>query len=205
MSEERHHEERQEEKRASEQRHLDWKILEALDLLVQTSGATFSQIQQQTDLLTKIYNGLCPRLGSISIQFEVSPAPGETIMAAIQGPVTLTTVGQVATASILYFDTTGAPMAATFVPPAVTYSVNDTAGAIEKVVDNGDGTATVTDVANGVANLTASATSAEGLAVSDTETVTVFNGTTPPPTQTLGSIKIAFDGGTLPVAAAAKK
>lgn len=125
-------------------------------------------------------------------------------MAAVEGAVILTSVGQVATASILYFDTTGVPMPSSFVPPAISYSVDDTAGAIVKVVDNGDGTATVTDVGNGVANLTASATSAEGLAVSDTETVTVNNGGVAPG-QTLGSIKIAFDGGSAAAAAVRRK
>ena len=121
---------------------------------------------------------------------------------AVQGPVTLTSVGQVATASILYFDTTGAPITSAsspnFVPPAISYSVDDTTGAIVSAVDNGDGTATVTDVGNGVANLTATGVSAEGLTVTDTQTVTVANVVAE---QTLGSIKIAFDGGSAPASA----
>ena len=82
--------------------------------------------------------------------------------------------------------------------PAISYSVDDTTGAIVSAVDNGDGTATVTDMCNGVANLTATGVSAEGLTVTDTQTVTVANVVAE---QTLGSIKIAFDGGSAPASA----
>ena len=109
------------------------------------------------------------------------------------GPLELTTAGQVATARILYFDTDGKPMPSDFKPPSVSFSTDDTAGAVSKIVDNGDGTATITDVANGTAHISASGTSAEGKAVSDTEEIDVNNAPPPPPPQQLGSIKIVFD------------
>ena len=102
------------------------------------------------------------------------------------GPVTLTSVGQVATASVVGFDQFGNPMPASFVMPSITWTDDDAAGAIVTL----DAVAgTVTAVANGVANLTASVTSAEGLALSDTETVTVA---IPVAVPVLSSIKIAF-------------
>jgi len=129
-------------------------------------------------------------LGAIAIAFQMPPPEGVNMATA--GPLKLTTVGQQATATILYFDTDGNPMPSDFTPPAVAFSTDDTSGAVAKVVDNGDNTATVTDVANGTSTLSASATSAEGLAVSDSQSITVDNGTPPPPTSKLGSIKIAF-------------
>jgi hypothetical protein len=121
------------------------------------------------------------RLSSIRIVFNPKGASMATV-----GPVTLTKVGQVATASVVGFDQFGNPMPSDFVMPAVTWTDDDAAGAIVTL----DATAgTVTAVANGVANLTASVTSAEGLALTDTEAVTVA---IPVATPVLSSIKIAF-------------
>ena len=54
-----------------------------------------------------------------------------------------------------------------------------------------DGTTNqVTAVANGTATLTAAVTSAEGVALQDTDSVTVNIGNTPPPTRVAASIKI---------------
>lgn len=111
--------------------------------------------------------------------------------------VTLTTAGQVATARIVdYLDQNGKPMPSDFVPPPIEYSIDDTAGAVVKVVDNGDSTATLTDVADGTATLIAKAKSAEGLDLSDSLSITVSNGTPPPPpppTPVLTSIRIGVD------------
>jgi len=121
-----------------------------------------------------------PKLSSIQIVFE-----GDSMPTA--GPVTLTSVGQQVTASVLGFDQFGQPFTGTL-PPA-TLSSDDTAQAI---VTFDPTTGLTTAVANGVANLTASLTTAEGLALSDTEAVTVAIPVVPPPTPVLSSIKVAF-------------
>lgn len=110
-------------------------------------------------------------------------------MAAVEGAVTLTTAGQQATASILGFDQFGNPWTGAI--PPVSYSIDDST--IATSTPNADGvTDVVAAVANGVANLDANLTTAEGLALSDTETVTVAIPVVPPPTPVLSSIKIAF-------------
>lgn len=124
-----------------------------------------------------------------AIRLQVFTQTEERSMAS----VTLTTAGQVATARIVdYLDQNGKPMPSDFVPPPIEYSIDDTAGAVVKVVDNGDSTATLTDVADGTATLIAKAKSAEGLDISDSLTITVSNGT-PPEKPVLTSIKIGVD------------
>lgn len=122
-----------------------------------------------------------PILTSIKIQFQ-----GDPIM-AVAGPVTLTTLGQQVTASVLGFDQFGA--AFTGLMPTATLTSDDTTGAI---VAFDPTTGMTTAVANGVANITASLTTAEGLALTDTEAVTVAIPIVPPPTPVLSSIKVAF-------------
>ena len=125
-----------------------------------------------------------PKLSSIRIQFSKGTTPMPT-----PGPVTLTTAGQQVTASVLGFDQLGNPWTGT-VPP-VAYSIDNPGVATS--TPNSDGlTDEVQAVSNGVANLTASLTTAEGIALSDTEAVTVAIPVTPPPTPVLSSIKIAF-------------
>ena len=119
-----------------------------------------------------------PFLASIHIAFEGESMP-------TPGPVTLTSVGQQVTASVVGFDQFVNPFTGT-IPPA-TFSSDDTAQAI---VTFDPTTGLVTAVANGVANITASLTTAEGLALTDTETVTVA--INPPPAPVLSSIKVAF-------------
>ncbi len=122
-----------------------------------------------------------PFLASISLVFQgVTTVP-------TPGPVTLTAAGQQVTASVLGFDQFGQPFLGEM--PAATLTSDDTAGAIV-TFDPASGLTTA--VANGVANITASLTSAEGLALSDTEAVTVAIPITPPPPQVLSSIKVAF-------------
>jgi hypothetical protein len=119
-----------------------------------------------------------PFLDSIQIRFERNNMP-------TPGPVTLTAVGQQVTASVVGFDQFGQPFTGEL-PPA-TLSSDDTAGAI---VTFDPSTGLTTAVADGVANITANLTTAEGVALSDTEAVTVA--ITPPPTPVLSSIKVAF-------------
>lgn len=121
-----------------------------------------------------------PRLTKITIQFRRKHM-------ATAGPITLTSVGQTTTASVLGFDQFGNPFTGSI--PTPVFSSDDTAGAI---VTFDPTTGLVTDVANGVANITATLTTAEGLALTDTEAVTVANPVTPPPTPVLSSIKVAF-------------
>lgn len=134
------------------------------------------------------------------------------MFSAVQGPAILTAAGQVATATVLGFDQTGAPMPAGFVMPIAAYSSDDVAAAIVISKDNGDGTDTITAVADGVAHITAELITAEGKTLTDVESVTVAIVVTPPPpppTPVLSSIKIAFSMGppvaTAAIAGAAKK
>ena len=114
---------------------------------------------------------------------------------ATQGPVTLNQ-GQTTTATVLYFDQNGAPMPSTFVPPAVTYSIDNAAIATSTPASDGQSDL-ITYVSGGVANLTATVLGPNGTNLTDTETVTCT-----PPVQgspVLSSIKIAFStptGGT---------
>jgi hypothetical protein len=143
----------------------------------------------------EILDHLTPQLSFIKIAFS----RGDNIMA--QGPVTLSS-GQSTTATVLYFDQTGAPMPSTFVPPAVTYTIDNSA--IASSTPGADGQSDqVAYVTAGVANLTAAVTSAEGLALSDTETVTDSPIIVPPPV--LSSIKIDFSTPTPAAAAAVRK
>jgi hypothetical protein len=119
-----------------------------------------------------------PGLSRITISFKESIMPG---------PVTLTTVGQTVTASVVGYDQLGNPFTGTI--PTPTFASDDTAGAI---VTFDPSTGLVTAVANGVANITASLTSAGGLSLTDTESVTVAIPVTPPPTPVLSSIKVSF-------------
>lgn len=100
------------------------------------------------------------------------------------GPVTLTSVGQTVTASVLGFDQNGQPWTGAL--PTATLSSSDTSSA---VITFDPTTGLTTAVANGVANITANLTTAEGLALTDTETVTVAISVTTP---VLSSIKVAF-------------
>jgi hypothetical protein len=130
-----------------------------------------------------------PKLSRIEIAFTAPSTSKGDVPMATQGPVTLTTAGQVTTASINGFDQFGNAWTGTI--PPVTYAIDNPAFATS--VPNADGlTDAVTAVANGVANLTATLTTVEGLALSDTESVTVAIPIVPPPTPVLSSIKIAF-------------
>ncbi len=120
-----------------------------------------------------------PRLSEIKILFTKGPNM------PTPGPITLAP-GESAVASVVGFDQSGAPFTGTL-PPS-TLSSDDTSGAI---VTFDPSTGATVAVAAGVANISASLTTAEGVALSDTETVTVTEA--PPPVQVLSSIKVAFD------------
>jgi hypothetical protein len=100
----------------------------------------------------------------------------------VPGPITLTAAGQTANAVILGFDQFGNPFNGPI--PTATWSGDNDAAA---TIDSASGL--VTAVANGVANVKGSLTTAEGLSLSDTETVTVA---IPVETPVLTSIKVAF-------------
>jgi hypothetical protein len=121
-----------------------------------------------------------PKLTSIQLSFK-----GASMATA--GPVTLTSVGQTVTASVIGYDQLGNVFTGTI--PTPVFTSDDTAQAI---VTFDPTTGLTTAVANGIANITASLTTAEGLALTDTESVTVAIPVTPPPTPVLSSIKVAF-------------
>jgi hypothetical protein len=118
-------------------------------------------------------------LNSIKIEFQ-----GALMATPVAGPVTLTAVGQTVTASVVGLDQLGNPFTGTI--PAPTFTASDTTGAIATF---DPATGLVTAVANGVDNITASLTTAEGLALSDTEAVTVAIPVVAP---VLTTIKVAF-------------
>jgi hypothetical protein len=140
------------------------------------------EVEEVEQLEKKILGLLKPKLSFIKIAFGGNMA---------QGPVTLNE-NQTTVATVLYFDTTGAPMPtdpAVFTPPAVTYT--DDHPEFASSVPRADGQADDVDfVAAGIANLTAAVTSAEGVVLTDTEQV-ICVATVPPPPK-LGSIKIDF-------------
>lgn len=161
------------------QEKLDKELIHGLEFL----DRKLNEIEREIDHDTS------PRIFSIKIAFtEPSTKLGENTM-AVQGPVTLTSAGQVTTASINGFDQFGNAWTGTI--PLVTFTIDNSAFATS--VPNADGiTDAVTAVATGVANLTATLTTFEGLALTDTETVTVNIPVVPPPVPVLSSIKIAF-------------
>lgn len=103
------------------------------------------------------------------------------------GPITLTSVGQKVTASVVGFDQFGQPWTGPL--PAATFVSDDTA---EAIVTFDPATGEVVAVANGVANISATLTTAEGVSLGDSEAVTVAIPVVPPPTPVLSSIKVAF-------------
>jgi len=172
---------------------LDRKIERVLEDLVEVYRYNLRMAEESLAAFRAQHHQHKRRLTALVIGFSKSTQGGH--MAATAGPVTLTTVGQTVTARIVrYLDQNGQPMPSDFTPPLVSYSIDDKDGAIVKAVDNGDNTATITDVADGVATLTAKTKSAEGLDISASQTITVSNGTPPPPpTPVLTSIELGFE------------
>lgn len=184
MSKRRREEEREEE---------EIKVLKEQEQVLKEQEQTEKKIEKD---LGALVGALVPRLSVIKIAFTKG-----TIMA--EGPVVLSS-GQSTIASIDYFDQTGNPMPAGFVPPNVTYAIDNAAIATSTPAADNQ-TDAVAYVSAGVANLTASLTSAEGLALTDTETVTCSPVVLPPPV--LSSVKINFStptGGTVATPAVKK-
>lgn len=157
-----------------------------IELAEQNNRQNWVSIEQNNHIIRLlrilVIEEQAPYLSTIQIRFTKGssmPTPG---------PVTLTTAGQQVTASVVGFDQFGQPFDPAAMP-AATLSSDDTAGAI---VTFDPSTGLTTAVANGVANITASLTTAEGLALTDTEAVTVAIAVVPPPTPVLSSIKVAF-------------
>lgn len=150
----------------------DHKIIELLERLLRTEESMLHELRVIRREVAP------PQLTSIQVAFK-----GATM--ATPGPVTLTTVGQTVTASVVGFDQFGNPFTGTI--PTATFTASDTAGTIATFDPS---TGIVTAVANGVDNITATLTTAEGLSLSDTEAVTVA--INPPPTPVLTTIKVAF-------------
>ena len=114
---------------------------------------------EEVRLLRQIRDELKRRLSSIKIKFSGGN------MAV--GPVTLT-VGQKTKATVVGFDQFGAPFTGPI--PTPTFSLDNTT--LDSGTADGVGGFDITSLAAGVANLTASLTTAEGVALSDTETIT---------------------------------
>lgn len=167
----RHHNHRDKDHQHEENERKEIKILKELEV-------TEKHIEKD---LGQIIGILKPRTSHIKIAFT----KGSTMA---EGAVVLSS-GQSTVATIDYFDQTGAPMPAGFVPPAVTYSIDNSAVASSTPGTDGQSSA-VAYVSAGVANLTASVTTAEGLNLTDTETVTCSPVVAPPPV--LSSVKINF-------------
>lgn len=110
------------------------------------------------------------------------------------GPLSLSTVGQKATARLFYFDTNGNPMPEGYAPPKPgVFSIDDKEAKVVKVIDNGDGTATIEDVADGTANLSVEVVNEKGDTISASQVITVANGGGGEPGPVLGSVGIGFD------------
>jgi len=140
-----------------------------------------------------------PQLSSIAIAFGTVASPQGANMTKIgvpagftEGPVTLTVAGQTVQAIVDGYDQFGnsMPTDGSFTMPTATWSIDNPSFATS--TPNTDGSTTVAAVASGVANLSAALSSAEGLALTDTEVVTVAIPVTPPPASVLSSVKVAF-------------
>ena len=143
--------------------------------------------------LSKIQDEVRPKLSHIKIGFSSSNAKGAHMPSNFtEGPITLTVAGQTVQAIVDGYDQFGNPMPSdgSFTMPQISWTIDNEDFAT--AVQNDDGSASITAVATGVANLTATVKSAEGVDLSDTETVTISIPVTPPPASVLSSIKIAF-------------
>ena len=157
-------------KESSEEIH-DTKVEQEVDQEVQLTLHILQELEEQENKLDSMSSKLddilkqltaSSLLSSIKIQF------GDKSTMAL-GPVTIQ-VGQTVTATVQGFDQNGAPFTGPL--PAITFSVDNSA--VASSTPSADGTSSaVMGVSAGVANFTASLTSAEGTALSDTETVTV--------------------------------
>jgi len=157
------------------------RIVQQNDDIHATLERTFAQGSQTNDLLQQILDSTNPPdkvLTSIKVIFKgVEPMPP-----IIPGPVVLTQVGQQVVAEIVGYDQFGA----LWTGPQPDWSFendNEAAATLDQL------TGIVTAVASGVANITGSVTTAEGLELTDTESVTVTIAEEVP---VLSTIKVVF-------------
>src|SRR6266481_2772475 len=159
--EERKHDKREE--------HLERRELHVLERI-------WEGIQLETQLLREIVALLHPPTTILS-RIKVILSGGVTMPV---GPLTIA-VGKPFVASVVGFDQNGSPFGGPI--PAATFAVADaTVASIDPTAGTGSG------LAGGVTGVSASLTSAEGLALTDTETLTV---TAVVPV--LSSIKVSLD------------
>jgi hypothetical protein len=142
------------------------------------------EMQEQTAILQKISKELAPQLQAIEIRF------GGTM----QGPITLTPTAPSTKATVLGFDATGAPF--TGILPTVTYTPDVTT--FDTFTSDGNNGDDIVGTADGVTNFAASLTTAEGLSLSDTTTITTSGFTVAAPV--LSSIKLDFNAAPVPAA-----
>jgi hypothetical protein len=167
------------------------KIQEDVRYLLREQDKMRSILFEQGTLLEQVIEQVSPRLTSIVISF--AQPQGDSMSAPTgftEGPVTLVTAGQTVQAIVDGYDQFGNSMPAGFVMPTATWTVDNPSFATS--TPNADGSTTVAAVADGVANLSVTLTSAEGLALTDTEAITVAIPVTPPPVSVLSSVKVAF-------------
>lgn len=162
--------------------YLSHRQLDELDHLREESGETREQYLAESILhLLKPE----PQLTRIKIHFQ------RNIHMATPGPITLTTVGQTVTASVIGYDQFGNVFTGTI--PTITFTASDTAGTIATF---DPATGLVTAVGNGVDSITATVESNDStgapVTLTDTETVTVSIPVVTPPEPVLSSIKVAF-------------
>lgn len=162
--------------------YLSHRQLEELDALVRKTD-----LDREEYLVDAIHRLLKPEptLHRIKLRFE------RTHHMATPGPVTLTSVGQTVTASVIGYDQFGNVFTGTI--PTPVFSASDTAGTIATFDTT---TGLVTAVANGVDSITATVTTTDAsgnpVTLTDTETVTVAIPVVTPPEPVLSSIKVAF-------------
>ncbi len=137
-----------------------------------------------------------PRLAVIKLGFTEKTMGTPGTPAPVVGPVTIN-IGDVIVASVVGFDQFGQPW--TGAMPTATFTDDDS---VATSLD--PSTNQVTGLAGGVGNITGSLTSAEGLALTDTESVTVLPAP-PPPEPVLSSIKVAFSPAAPAAAASVRK
>ena len=133
-----------------------------------------------TALVQQIANELLPPTTTLTAIKLLHTQNGDTM----QGPITLN-VGQSTTATVLGFNADGSPFTGTM--PTASYTVSDPAQ--DSVTAGSANDATVTSLAAGSADFSVTLTTAEGIQLTDSTSIT--NVAVVPP-QALSSIKLDF-------------
>lgn len=165
---------------------FDHRTNELLEHLLEVTKRNEKNEERIIHLLRRISGEVSPpQLTSIKIKFSKGTSMPT---APVVGPITLTAVGQSATASVVGFDQFGNVF--TGIIPTPTFAASDTAGTIATF---DPATGLVVAVANGVDNISATVvtTGPDGnpLTLTDSESVTVAIPVVAP---VLSSIKVAF-------------